>query len=135
MRRTVVLAGSGLDRLRHLAGGNASGLGMNETQARLDMMAQAAFAAIHVAGRLVLLDRSAKGAPMSACRTAGTGLVLAGAFNPGNLARSLVPGATCDYGSVPQKALDGVAVLAAEGRALAEAAPCFAAGHPVASVP
>ncbi|WP_210530454.1 aldo/keto reductase [Rubellimicrobium arenae] len=139
-RHMADLMGSGLDRIRRLREQGrirAFGLGVNETQVCLDIMAQARLDVILLAGRLTLLDRSAEQDLVPACRRAGTSLVLGGIFNSGILATGAVPGATYDYAPAPQDVMDRVAALereaAAQGRSLAEAALRFALDHPAAA--
>jgi D-threo-aldose 1-dehydrogenase len=134
------LLGSGLDRLCRLKEQGrirAFGLGVNETQVCLDVMAQARLDVILLAGRLTLLDRSAEVELVPACRNAGTSLVLGGIFNSGILATGAVQGATYDYGLAPQEVIARVADLdreaASQGRSLAEAALRFAVDHPAAA--
>lgn len=134
--------GSGYERLVRLKESGrigAFGLGVNECEVCLDVMAHGPIDVILLAGRLTLLDRSAEDELVPACREAGTSLVLGGIFNSGILATGPVEGATYDYGPAPQDVLDRVAELqrqsAAGGVPLATAALHFAVRHPaVASV-
>ncbi|WP_118132994.1 aldo/keto reductase [Oceanicella sp. SM1341] len=132
--------GSGFERLARLKEQGrigAFGLGVNETQVCLDVMAHGAIDAILLAGRLTLLDRSAEAELVGRCREAGTSLVLGGIFNSGILATGPVPGATYDYGPAPREVLERVAALQAEaerhGLPLATAALHFALRHPAAA--
>ena len=132
--------GSGYERLVKLKEKGrigAFGLGVNECQVCLDVMAHGAIDVILLAGRLTLLDRSAEEALVPACREAGTSLVLGGIFNSGILATGPVEGATYDYGPAPQDVLDRVAALQARaesaGIPLATAALHFGLRHPAAA--
>ena len=90
------LMASGLDRLRALkAAGRigAYGLGVNENEVCLEVMAQAEIDVILLAGRLTLLDRSAEERLVGVCRARGVSLVLGGIFNSGILATGAVRGA------------------------------------------
>jgi D-threo-aldose 1-dehydrogenase len=139
-RHMADLMSSGLDRLRRLKEQGrirAFGLGVNETQVCLDVMAQARIDIILLAGRLTLLDRSAEADLVPACQRTGTSLVLGGIFNSGILATGPVPGARYYYGPAPQEVIDRVRGLerdaASQGRSLAEAALRFAMDHPSAA--
>ncbi|WP_372803229.1 aldo/keto reductase [Paracoccus seriniphilus] len=133
---------SGLDRLQALKDSGAIGafgLGVNENQICLDVMAHRALDAILLAGRLTLLDRSAEEELVPKCREMGTSLILGGVFNSGVLATGPVEGASFDYGPAPEEVLERVRNLqrCAEGLGLplAAAALHFACHHPaVASV-
>lgn len=132
--------GSGYERLVRLKEAGrigAFGLGVNECQVCLDVMAHGPIDVILLAGRLTLLDREAEAELVPACRAAGTSLVLGGIFNSGILATGPVAGATYDYGPAPQDILDRVAALQsraeAAGLPLATAALQFAARHPMAA--
>ncbi len=94
------LLGTGIDRLQRLkqAGGiGAFGLGVNENEASLEVMAAAELDVILLAGHLTLIDRSAEEALVARCRKSNTSLVLGGIFNSGILATGPVPDAVFDY--------------------------------------
>ncbi|MEP3048169.1 MAG: aldo/keto reductase [Roseibium sp.] len=136
------LMASGLDRLRQLkeTGKIGSfGLGVNETQVCLDVMAEADIDAILLAGRLTLLDRQAEDELVGVCREKGTSLVLGGVFNSGILATGPVEGAWFDYEPASEDILNQVRKLQQQTEALgvplATAALHFGHSHPeVASV-
>ncbi|WP_372572199.1 aldo/keto reductase [Ruegeria jejuensis] len=69
----------------------AIGLGVNETQICLDVMAREKLDVILLAGRLTLMDRDAGDGLLQACAEQGTSLVLGGIFNSGILATGLNP--------------------------------------------
>jgi D-threo-aldose 1-dehydrogenase len=139
-RHMADLLGSGLDRLRSLkASGRigAFGLGVNENEACLEVMAAAEIDVILLAGRLTLLDRSAEARLLPLCRARGTSLVLGGIFNSGILATGPVPGAHFDYAPASPEVLARTGVLQDRARAarvdLATAALRFAMTHPQAA--
>jgi len=90
-----------LERLKAEGRIGAIGLGVNETQVCLDVMAHYHLDAILLAGRWTLLDRSAEAELVPLCRERGTSLVLGGIFNSGILATGAVDGAHYDYGPAP----------------------------------
>ncbi len=133
------LLGSGFDALRTLkASGRvgAIGLGVNESQVCLDVMAHQPLDVILLAGRLTLLDREAEGGLLDACAQHGTSLVLGGIFNSGILATGPKPGAWFNYAPASQDILDQAGELATKASdvslTLAEAAVQFAIRHPAA---
>ncbi|MEE9426854.1 MAG: aldo/keto reductase [Paracoccaceae bacterium] len=136
-RHTTAFLETGYERLVKLKENGrigAFGLGVNETQICLDVMAHGPLDVILLAGRLTLLDRSAEEQLTGRCAETGTSLVLGGIFNSGILATGPVQGATYDYGEAPQEILDRVAQLEAQalglGIPLATAALQFAIRHP-----
>ncbi|CTQ55514.1 Pyridoxal 4-dehydrogenase [Roseibium album] len=134
------LTGSGLDRLRRLKEQGkirAFGLGVNEVQVCLDILAAAELDAILLAGRLTLLDREAEDKLVEVCRQKATSLVLGGIFNSGILATGPVEGAWFDYQPASEDILAKVRALAeqaeASGVPLATAALHFARSHPASA--
>ena len=139
-RHQADLLASGLDRLQRLkAAGRigAFGLGVNENEICLDIMAEADIDVILLAGRLTLLDRSAEERLVPLCRARDVSLVLGGIFNSGILATGPVPGAHYDYAPASAEILERVAELerraTAAGVALPAAALQFALRHPQAA--
>ena len=126
-----------LVRLKERGRIGAFGLGVNECQVCLDVMAHGPIDVILLAGRLTLLDRSAERELVPRCLAAGTSLVLGGVFNSGILATGPVAGATYDYEPAPREVLERVTVLEAAARRhglpLATAALHFALRHPAGS--
>lgn len=117
----------------------AIGLGVNEVEICLDLLAHFPFDVILLAGRWTLLDRSAEAALVPMCARLGTSLVLGGIFNSGILATGAQPGATYDYAPASEVVLAAVRTLedtcARNGTTLADAALHFAMTRPqVASV-
>ncbi len=86
-----------LDELKSAGAVKAIGLGVNETEVCLEVMARAPIDAILLAGRYTLLDRGAEAELIARCREAGTSLVIGGVFNSGILATGATPGAPFDY--------------------------------------
>jgi D-threo-aldose 1-dehydrogenase len=134
------LTGSGLDRLRRLKEQgkiHAFGLGVNEVQVCLDILADAEIDAILLAGRLTLLDREAEDKLVEVCRQKATSLVLGGIFNSGILATGPVEGAWFDYQPASKDILAKVRALAEQaetsGVPLATAALHFARSHPASA--
>ena len=134
------LMGSGIDRLRKLKEKGrigAFGLGVNENEVCIDIMAEADIDVILLAGRLTLLDRSAEERLVPLCREKNVSLVLGGIFNSGILATGPVPGAHYDYGPAPDDVLKRVGELQEHASAasvgLAHAALRFALTHPMAA--
>ena len=139
-RHMADLMGSGMDKLRELkARGRigAFGLGVNESEACLQVMAEAEIDVILLAGRLTLLDRSAEAELVPLCRDRGTSLVLGGIFNSGILATGPVPGAHFDYAPASPEVMARAQILQdrakAAGVELAAAALRFALTHPMAA--
>lgn len=97
------------------------GAGMNQTAALCRFVAEVPLDCVLVAGRLSLLDRSARDELLPLCADRGVDVMVGGVFNSGVLARPEA-GATYDYAAAP------TAVVA---RARAMAAACDAAGVPL----
>jgi D-threo-aldose 1-dehydrogenase len=128
--------GSGYDRLIRLKERGrigAFGLGVNENEVCLDVMAHGPIDVILLAGRLTLLDRSAEAVLVPSCKTVGTSLVLGGVFNSGILAMGPVDGAMYDYQPASPETLSDVAELQSRaqklGLPMASAALHFAQRH------
>ncbi len=133
------LMGSGMQALHDLKQSGrvkAIGLGVNETQICLDVMARETLDVILLAGRLTLMDRDAEGGLLQACADQGTSLVLGGIFNSGILATGPKPGAWFNYEPAPEHIIAKASQLQtraeAVGLTLAEAAVQFAMRHPAA---
>lgn len=127
-----------LARLRDDGLIRAWGLGVNEVQVCLDLMALARPDAVLMANRFTLLDQSAR--PVLD-RLGGRGgrAIIGGVFNTGILATGPVPGATYDYLHAPEPVLARVraldALCARHGTSRIAAALQFPFTHPaVASV-
>lgn len=75
----------------------AWGLGVNEVEVCLDLLAIEPVEVILLAGRYTLLDRRAEAALLPRLRDCGGSLVVGGVYNSGILATGAVPGAMFDY--------------------------------------
>lgn len=115
----------------------AFGVGVNENEVCLDILAHGPLDVILLAGRLTLLDRSGEDELVPLCREKGTSLVLGGVFNSGILALGPVAGATYDYapasGEIRQQVADLQVKSEDLGLPLATSALQFAKRHPMAA--
>ncbi len=134
------LMATGLDRLQKLKDAGrigAFGLGVNETQVCLDVMAACDIDVILLAGRLTLLDRQGEDALVPLCEARQTSLVLGGIFNSGILATGPVEGAHFDYAPASAEILSKVTALQARAdeikMPLATVAMQYALHHPAAA--
>ncbi|WP_207483917.1 aldo/keto reductase [Arenibaculum pallidiluteum] len=128
-----------LERLKAEGTIAAYGLGVNEVQVCLEVLARAPLDCILLAGRCTLLDRSAEAELIPFCEARGTSLLIGGALNSGILATGAVPGARFDYRPAPEAVMERVrgldAAAARHGIPLAAAALRFPLRHrAVASV-
>lgn len=137
------LVGGGLRALEELRGGGAIaafGLGVNEIEVCLDVMAEIRLDAILLAGRYTLLEQGALDDLLPACAAAGTSIVIGGPYNSGILATGTTAGTPYyDYAPAQPEIVARVAaieaVAARHGVALAAAALQFPLAHPdIASV-
>lgn len=124
-----------LEELKSSGTISAYGLGVNEVQICLDVMAEAPLDCILLAGRYSLLDRSAEERLLPLCRAQNTSLVIGGVFNSGILATGPVQGANFDYGPASPDVLARVGamedVARRQGIPLAAAALKFPLREPV----
>ena len=105
---------SGLKALQELKSAGiikAWGLGVNEVQICLDIMAEADMDCILLAGRYTLLDRSAEQKLVPLCNARKTSLVIGGVFNSGILATGPGPEAHFDYAPASADVLAKVKAL------------------------
>jgi len=132
------LATGGIPALQRLkAEGTIAGygIGVNEVEVCLDLLARVPLDVILLAGRYTLLDRTSVPALLPLCRERGTAIVIGGAFNSGILATGARPGATFNYAPAEAdilarvEALEGTAL--AHGLALPAAALAFPLGEPL----
>ena len=100
-----------LEELKSVGVISAYGLGVNEVQICLELMARAPLDCILLAGRYSLLDRSGESELLPLCRERKTSLVVGGVFNSGILATGPVPGANFDYAPASDDVLKRVAVM------------------------
>ncbi|WP_118181467.1 aldo/keto reductase [Paraburkholderia phosphatilytica] len=123
-----------LDELRSAGAVKAVGLGVNEREAVLEMMAEFDIDCALLAGRYTLLEQAPLGDLLPACEQRGVSILLGGAFNSGILARGLEGDLKFNYGDAPREVIDRVAKLQAVCRAhavpLAAAALQFPYAHP-----
>jgi D-threo-aldose 1-dehydrogenase len=143
-RMAELTAGGGLKALEELRSrGEIAGFGMgvNEAQACLEVMAHARLDVILLAGRYTLLEQTPLDELFPRCAEAGTAIVIGGPFNSGILAVGTRSGAaaTYNYEAVPQAVREKVAaietVCESHGVPLPAAALQFPLAHPlVASV-
>ncbi|MGH6860289.1 MAG: aldo/keto reductase, partial [Phyllobacterium sp.] len=100
-----------LEELKASGAISAYGLGVNEVDVCMDVIARSPLDCILLAGRYSLLDRSAERGLLEACREQQTSLVIGGVFNSGILATGPVPGANFDYGTASDDILDRVRAM------------------------
>ena len=132
----VLLAGyPALEELRDEGVVAAIGAGMNQSSMLAELAGNTDVDLLMLAGRYTLLEQRALDDLLPMCEARGIGVVLAGVFNSGLLAREDVPDdATYDYAPAPAHVLDRARRIAdvcrRHGTTLPEAAIAFALGHP-----
>lgn len=124
-----------LDDLRRAGEIKAIGVGVNESDVATRFVEAGSFDLVMIAGRYSLIDRSAEADLLPAAEKAGTGIVAAGIFNSGILAKGpKAEGATFDYGAPPPdvtvRAEAVSAICKAHGVPLQAAAIQFPLRHP-----
>lgn len=118
----------------------AIGLGVNDVQVCLDVLAGADIDCLLLAGRYSLLDHSALPALLPLCVQRGVRIALGGAFNSGILATGVLGGAEprFNYARAPQAWVDRTAaierVCAEHGVPLRAAALQFPLAHPAVDI-
>ena len=142
--RAQLIQGGGLKALERLRDEGAIagfGLGVNEVDVCLDLMEEARFDVILLAGRYTLLEQGPLDRFFPACEQAGTAVVIGGPYNSGVLATGSAAAAMprYNYAPAPNDVLDRVRALESvaerHGVSLAAAALAFVLVHPqVASV-
>ncbi len=100
-----------LEKLREEGTIKAFGMGVNEVQICLDVLARTKIDCILLAGRHTLLDRTADETLLPRCLETGTSVVVGGVFNSGILATGSVSGAHFNYTKAPKEILERVARL------------------------
>ncbi len=100
-----------LDELKTSGAISAYGLGVNEVEVCLDVVARHPIDCILLAGRYSLLDRSAERDLLEVCRRKQISLVIGGVFNSGILATGPVAGANFDYGPASEDVLTRVRAM------------------------
>jgi D-threo-aldose 1-dehydrogenase len=139
-----LIDGGGLRALEELRDGGAIsgfGVGVNEIEACLDVMAEARLDAVLLAGRYTLLEQHALDEVLPACARSGASLIVGGRYNSGILATGTRQGGPVhyDYAPASPELIARVAAMEAVADrhdvALAAAALQFPLAHPqVASV-
>ncbi|WP_294204439.1 aldo/keto reductase [uncultured Sphingomonas sp.] len=128
-----------LERLRDEGTIAGFGLGVNEVEVCLDLMEEARFDVILLAGRYTLLEQGALDGLFPACAAADTAIVIGGPYNSGILATGSEAAARYNYAPAPETVLGKVRALeevaARHGVPLPAAALAFVLAHPqIASV-
>lgn len=100
-----------LDELKTSGAISAYGLGVNEAEVCLDVIARHPIDCILLAGRYSLLDRTAERGLLEACRKKQISLVIGGVFNSGILATGPIAGANFDYGPASEDVLARVRAM------------------------
>jgi D-threo-aldose 1-dehydrogenase len=133
----AALLGSGLkalERLRDEKVIKGFGLGVNEVEVCLEVMARTRLDCILLAGRYTLLDRSAVPTLLARAAEAGTAIIAGGVFNSGILATGAGAAAQFNYAAASPEILGKVArlqaVAARHGVSLIAAALAFPLRHP-----
>lgn len=124
-----------LEELRAQGVVSAIGAGMNQTAMLTQFARHTDVDLLMLAGRYTLLEQTALDELLPACQEGGIGVVAAGVFNSGLLARAQpVPGAHYDYAEAPAELVRRAArlaeVCAAHGTPLPAAALAFPLAHP-----
>jgi len=119
---------------------NAIGAGMNQASMLADLVRETDVDVVMLAGRYTLLEQKSLDDLLPLCEERRVGVVAAGVFNSGLLARPQPQSeAKYDYGTAPRELLDRARTIAAicgrHGTTLPAAAIAFPLAHPaVASV-
>jgi D-threo-aldose 1-dehydrogenase len=124
-----------LEELRDEGVVAAIGAGMNQTPVLTELARNTDIDLVMLAGRYTLLEQGALDELLPVCERRGIGVVAAGAFNSGVLARrNPTEESTYDYARAPAEVLDRArrigAVCERHGTTLPEAAIAFPLGHP-----
>jgi len=123
-----------LDELRADGLVRAIGAGMNQAAMLADLVRSTDVDLVMIAGRYTLFEQSALDDLLPLCQARGVGVVAAGVFNSGLLARSRPgEGARYDYGQAPahivERAREIAAVCEQHGTTLPAAAIAFPLAH------
>ncbi len=123
-----------LDRLRSSGAVKAIGVGVNEAEMCERFARAGDFDVMMLAGRYTLLEQDALDGFLPLAAQKKIGVMLAGVFNSGILARGPTAGSHYNYRLPPPDLLERVraieAVCRAHGTSLRQAALAFAAAHP-----
>jgi D-threo-aldose 1-dehydrogenase len=117
---------------------SAIGAGMNQSAMLADLVRHTDVDLLMLAGRYTLLEQDSLDDLLALCAERGVGIVAAGVFNSGLLARAQ-PAGRYDYGDAPPAIVERARAIAAvcerHGTTLPAAAMAFPLAHPaVASV-
>lgn len=133
LRRALDEALPAMAALKASGGCRAIGIGVNEPQVCLEVMARFDLDCILLAGRYTLLEQETAAAVLAEAARRGVGILIGGPFNSGLLAAAEAPGATYNYRPVDagtlQRAREIYAVCAAEGVDVGAAALQFPLAH------
>jgi D-threo-aldose 1-dehydrogenase len=115
----------------------AIGIGLNQVRWALRWLREADLDCLMIAGRYTLLNREAEAELLPECQHRGVGVLAAGAFNGGLIARGAAAGSLYNYRPAPPEVLGRLAALeraaAATGANLRAAAIRFVLRHPAVS--
>jgi len=134
-REALEEAAPALSALRDQGVIRAYGVGMNQSALPTRFVREADLDVVMLAGRYTLLEQPALEDLLPAAQERGVGVIVAGVFNSGLLARPRPEaGATYDYAEAPAGLLDRARriaeVCAQHGTTLPAAAQAFALRHP-----
>jgi D-threo-aldose 1-dehydrogenase len=134
-REVIDHAYPALEELRSEGVVRAIGAGMNQAEMLADFARHTDMDLLMLAGRYTLLEQHALDDLLPECQRRGVGVVAAGVFNSGLLARARPGGdAKYDYGDAPPDLIARATALAAvcerHGVTLPQAALAFPAAHP-----
>lgn len=135
----AALAGAypALVELKRAGAIRAIGIGLNQVHWARRWVAAADLDCVMIAGRYTLLNREAAAELLRECERRGIGVLAAGAFNGGLIARGATPDARYNYRPAPPAVLERLAALeraaAATGADLRAAAIQFVLRHPAVS--
>ena len=134
-REVLESAYPALEELRGEGVVGAIGAGMNQTAMLVDFARHTDMDVLMLAGRYTLLEQTALDELLPVCERRGIGIVAAGVFNSGLLARrSPADAAKYDYAAAPQalvlRARRMAEICERHGTSLPAAALAFPLGHP-----
>lgn len=111
---------------------DAIGVGSNSAQDLETLVERAELDLIMLAGRFTLLEQPALAGLLPRCLERGVGVIAAGVFNSGILAKTTVPaGANYNYGPAPQELLERARRLAAVCEGFGVDLPAAAIQYPL----
>lgn len=120
-------------RLREEGTVGAIGLGVNECEICIEVLASCELDCLLLAGRYTLLEQGALAELLPLCARRNVSVIVGGPFNSGILAMDAAAGgATYDYRAAPRAIIERVERIAAVCRAFNVALPCAALQFPLA---